>query len=149
MRLPLILLLSTTVAAISGCETAKEDHAPSTAQKSETAKSDEKALTRPQEAAKSESASIQKVSLIQADSANLATQATERKIIRNANLTVEVTSPTEAQRKISSIAESHQGFVVTSEATQRTSDDTSKPAIVVNLVVRVPAAQFNQAMEEI
>jgi predicted small lipoprotein YifL len=89
------------------------------------------------------------VSLNQADAANITSQAIERKIIRNANLTLEVTSPAESQRKISSIAESHQGFVVTSEATQRTTEDASKPAITVNLVVRVPAAQFNQTMEEI
>jgi len=84
-----------------------------------------------------------------ADSANTASQAFERKIIRNANLSVEVTSPTEVQRKIVSIAEMHQGFVVTSEAIQRTDQDTSKPLITVNLAVRVPAAQFNQTMEEI
>jgi hypothetical protein len=73
----------------------------------------------------------------------------ERKIIRNANLTVEVSIPTETQRKVVSIAEAHQGFVVTSEATQRTSEDASKPATTVTLAVRVPAAQFNQAMDEI
>jgi hypothetical protein len=92
---------------------------------------------------------MQKVSLNQADSANSASQAIERKIIRDANLTIEVPAPTESQHKISSIAESQGGFVVTSEMIQRTSADTSKPEMVVNLVVRVPSAQFNQSMEEI
>src|SRR5215831_11650683 len=91
----------------------------------------------------------QPVSLREADSANTASLAFDRKIIRNANLTVEVSSATDSQRKIVSIAESHQGFVVTSEATQKNSDDRTKPEITVNLVVRVPAAQFNQVMEEI
>lgn len=91
----------------------------------------------------------QSVSLNQADAANTAAQATERKIVRNANLTVEVTSPTDSQRKIVSIAESHQGFVVTSESSQRNTEDQSTPEITVNLTVRVPATQFNAVMEEI
>lgn len=89
------------------------------------------------------------VPLDQAAAANAAYQTIERKIIRNANLTVEVTSPIESQRKIVSIAESHQGFVVTSEASQRNSGDNTKSEITVNLVVRVPATQFNQVMEQI
>jgi hypothetical protein len=93
--------------------------------------------------------SLEPVSLKDADSANAASQAFARKIIRNANLSVEVASPTDVQRKIVSIAETHQGFVVTSEAIQRTDQDTSKPLTTVNLAVRVPAAQFNQTMEEI
>jgi len=109
-----------------------------------TAERMEKAETRP-----SLADSLQPVSLKDADSANAASQAFARKIIRNANLSVEVISPTEVQRKIVSIAETHQGFVVTSEAIQRTDQDTSKPLTTVNLAVRVPAAQFNQTMEEI
>ncbi len=89
------------------------------------------------------------VSLNQADAANAASQAIERKIIRNANLIIEVASPTESQRKIFSAAESHGGFVVTSEMTQQASEDKSKPAMSVNLVVRIPALQFDQVMEEI
>jgi uncharacterized protein DUF4349 len=91
----------------------------------------------------------QPVALKEADAANTASQAVSRKIIRNANLTLEVASPSDIQPKIVSIAESHQGFVVTSEATQRTAEDKSKPEITVNLIVRVPASQFNQVMEEI
>ena len=93
--------------------------------------------------------STQPVSLKDADAANIASQALQRKIIRNAALTVEVTSPGDAQHKIVSIAESHQGFVVTSEATQRASGDRTKPEMTVTLSVRVPAAQFNQVMDEI
>jgi len=89
------------------------------------------------------------VSLKQADAANTASQAIERKIIRNATLTLEVTSPPDNQRKITSIAETHQGFVVTSESTRRTTADKAKPEVTINLVVRVPAMQFNQVMEEI
>jgi len=96
-----------------------------------------------------QSAAPQQPSLNQADSANAASQAIERKIIRDGNLTIEVSSPVESQRKIFSVAESHGGFVVTSEMTQQSSDDKSKPEMSVNLVVRVPASQFEKAMEEI
>src|SRR5207249_1938122 len=89
------------------------------------------------------------VSLNQADAANAVSQAIERKIIRDANLTIEVSSPADSQRKIFSVAEAHGGFVVTSEMTQQTSDDKSKPEMSVNLVVRVPAADFDKAMDEI
>jgi len=94
-------------------------------------------------------AQSESVSLSQVDSLSTVAQAAERKIIRNGNLTIEVNSPAEVQRKIASIAESHQGFVVTSEATQRTTDDRTRPEMTVNLVVRVPAAQFDQTMNEI
>lgn len=89
------------------------------------------------------------VSLDQAGSANAATQAVERKIIRNANLTLEVAVPTDSQRKVFSIAESHGGFVVTSEMTQQNRGDNTKPEMIVNLVVRVPALKFDQVMDEI
>jgi hypothetical protein len=94
-------------------------------------------------------AKTEQASLSQVDIATAAPQTAERKIIRNANLTIEVSSPAETQPKIASIAASHQGFVVTTEATQRTDDDRTKPMATVTLVVRVPAAQFNQAIIEI
>ena len=146
MRLSLALLLSVTLLGISGCLRGNRS------QISEPAESTGRARTEAQSKLESNDSldlPKQTASLNQADAANLASPAIERKIIRNANLTIEVTSPPESQRKISTIAESHQGFVVTSEATQRTTEDASKPLITVNLVVRVPAAQFNQTMEEI
>ncbi len=145
MRLFLTLLLGSFLLTLSGCQStanrsgASNETAPST---SSAPKTESASLDRPRLGDK-------QLSLSDADAANRASQAIERKIIRNANLTLEVPSPADSQRKISSLAESHQGFVVTSEATQRTTDDASKPAITVNLVVRVPAAQFNQTMEEI
>ena len=143
MRLPFILLLSVILLGLSGCQRAEN-----------TAKSVQPERLADQKQVKSElgpgaNLTAQQVSLNQADAANQASQAIERKIIRNASLTVEVTSPTESQRKVSVIAESHQGFVVTSEATHRTTEDASKPAIIVNLVVRVPAAQVSQTLDEI
>jgi Domain of unknown function (DUF4349) len=142
MRFPLsLLLLLITALTLASCQGANRSFtaAPETSTKSVTSAP---ALSEAQNP-------NQQSSLSQAESANQSSQAVERKIIRNANLTVEVTSPIDSQRKVSSIAESHQGFVVTSESTQRATQDAARPETVVTLVVRVPAAQFSQAMEEI
>jgi hypothetical protein len=144
MRFTTLLLLSLVLLSLAGC--AGRQRTLLSEPTSVTSKTESQARNT---SGLSDSITKQQASLDQADAANRASQAIERKIIRNANLTIEVPSPADSQRNISSIAESHQGFVVTSEATQRATDDASKPAITVSLVVRVPAAQFNQTMEEI
>jgi Domain of unknown function (DUF4349) len=153
MRFTTLLFLSLVVLGLSGCDKMRSEpneqsatarHSEAKSSYSQPEQEAKTALTRNQSAGTNEN-----VSLNQAAAANTAAQAIERKIIRDANLTVEVTSPADNQRKITSIAESHQGFVVTSEATQRTTEDKGKPEVTINLVVRVPAAQFNQVMEEI
>src|SRR4029079_7100636 len=73
----------------------------------------------------------------------------DRKIIRNADLSIEVNSTTQAQQQVTTIAEAHSGFVVTSEAKQRDNPDPAKRAIDVKLVVRVPSTQFNGALQQI
>ena len=90
----------------------------------------------------------QQVSLNQADQSQSMAEAMDRKIIRDADLTLEVEAPAEAQRKITSIAESLGGFVVTSESKQRQIGD-AKQELEVNLVVRVPATQFGAALDQI
>src|SRR5262245_22912303 len=142
--LPLMLI---GLLGISGCDTQNERVAGVATQKSAPLELNQQQVST----AKAEPRVVQSesVSLNQLDSLSTVAQAAERKIIRNGNLTIEVNSPAEVQRKIASIAESHQGFVVTSEATQRTTDDRTKPEITLNLVVRVPAAQFDQTMNEI
>ena len=155
MKFTTLLMLAASLLVFSGCTTADHENVAST--EALNAKSDRAVIAEPrQELSQAKStntvagvAASQPVSLQDADAANMASQAFDRKIIRNANLTVEVASATDSQRKIVSIAESHQGFVVTSEATQRAAGDSTKAEITVNLVVRVPAAQFNQVMEEI
>ncbi len=74
-------------------------------------------------------------------------QPVERKIIRNGDFTIESKNPSEDQRKIASIAESLGGFVVTSEFKQAASSDASGSS--VNVIVRVPSAQFDKAINEI
>ena len=144
MRLTTLLVLIVTLFGLSGCSEGMRNAEGPAAQVGETKKT---AATN--DIPKQEAQFGQPVSLNQVDALSTVAQAAERKIIRNANLTIEVNSTTETQRKIASIAETHQGFVVTTEATQRPTEDRTKPEITVNLVVRVPAAQFNQAMEEI
>jgi Domain of unknown function (DUF4349) len=134
---------------IAGVATQSKDIPPPTLRETESTKTVAATKVAANQLAGNDMVISQPVSLAQADAANTASQAINRKIIRNANLTLEVTSPTEVQPKIVSIAESHQGFVVTSEATQRTAEDKTRPEITINLVVRVPASQFNQVMEEV
>ncbi|MEJ7710830.1 MAG: DUF4349 domain-containing protein [Pyrinomonadaceae bacterium] len=71
----------------------------------------------------------------------------ERKIIRNAELTVETETPDEGYRKIIAIADSRGGYVVSSEATQR--EGSTNSSLVVKMVVRVPASGFDAAIEEV
>jgi hypothetical protein len=75
--------------------------------------------------------------------------ALDRKIVRDANLTIEVTSTTDAQQRVTSIAETFGGFVVTSEAKQRENNEPAKRTVDIKLVVRVPSNQFNAALEQI
>jgi hypothetical protein len=148
MKFTSLLVLTLSFFLFTACEKAGRDAARvASLSENQSAKPMQDARSAPELA--KQSMSTESVSLKEADSANTASQAFNRKIIRNPNLTVEVASATDSQRKIVSIAESHQGFVVTSEATQRASGDGTKPETTVNLSVRVPAAQFNQVMEEI
>lgn len=152
MRITSLLVLVVILVGLAGCsysaeqsvDTSKPESAYPSRAASEPAKESLAAANT-----RTVPAEFQPVSLNQVDSLSTVAQAAERKIIRNANVTLEVTSPTETQRRIASIAETHQGFVVTSEATQRKTEDPTKLEINVSLVVRVPATQFNQTMEEI
>jgi major membrane immunogen (membrane-anchored lipoprotein) len=71
----------------------------------------------------------------------------ERKIIRNAELRLESDAPEEAQQKITAIAEGKGGFVI--ESTQQGSDVTSVKRDTVTMTIRVPAAKFNETLDEI
>jgi hypothetical protein len=74
--------------------------------------------------------------------------AVERKIIRNAELTIETQNPEEAFRKVSALAESKGGFVVNSEAIQP-EGEAERGRMTVSVVLRIPAAQFDPTIEEI
>jgi hypothetical protein len=89
----------------------------------------------------------QQVSLDQADKSQTAPVPVERKIIRNAELTLEADVPDEAQDKINAIAESKGGFVI--ESQKQSSDTKATKTDVINLTVRVPSAKFDEALAEI
>jgi hypothetical protein len=73
----------------------------------------------------------------------------DRKVIRNAELTVEIDAPAEAQRKLASVAEASGGFVVTSESRQDGHTPASRSAEIVTLEMRVPAAQFDAVLNSV
>ena len=142
MRSLTLLLLLAVV--FSGCSM-REQATNSVAQTDSVAKN--------YSAAKSEQSSMtsepnkptaQPISLVAADSAETVAAAADRKIIKNAELTLEVTSPNDAQRSVASIAESQGGFVVTSETKISENHDPSKRTVEVKLIVRVPAKLSKQ-----
>jgi hypothetical protein len=71
----------------------------------------------------------------------------DRKIIRNGEFAIETKTPTEDQRKLQFIAESLGGFVVTSE--YKSSTSRSEDSTMVNVILRVPSANFQKATDEI
>ena len=96
------------------------------------------------------SVEFKRVSLNESEKAEeTSAAALDRKIIRNADLTMEVSSTTDTQHRIVSIAEAHGGFVVTSEAKQRDSKEPAGRALDIKLVVRIPENQFGSALDQI
>lgn len=89
----------------------------------------------------------QNIALKQAEQSETSPVGIDRKIIRNAELNLESDSPEESQKKITSIAESKGGFVV--ESQQSSNDVRSTTRDIVVMTVRVPAAKFNEALDEI
>ena len=155
MKSPIGLLLVLLI-ALTGCDSTKEaatNSAAGVAQQGRVAT--EAAPAKGDTTATSATAGMtysletQKVSLNDAETLAAAAEAADRKIIRNAALTMEVNSTTEAQHRVTSIAESHGGFVVTSEAKQRDEAEPSKRTLDIKLVVRVPATHFGPALDEI
>lgn len=102
-----------------------------------------------QDEANKEYKTTTQVSLQQADQSQSMAEAANRKVLLNGDLTLEVANPEDAERKITSIADALGGFVVTSESKQHDTGDPAKQYLEVNLVIRVPAAQFETAFNQI
>jgi len=83
-----------------------------------------------------------------ADQAQSPVVPTDRKIIRNGELTIELDNPENAQRRITTIAESLGGFVVTSEL-QQTESHGQQSHLTVTVIVRVPSQKFAAAIDQI
>ena len=146
MRLTAILILVLTLFALSGCSAAENSANSSSAP---TSAAGGRAATAPQGGAAADQAVMQNVSLQQADASQNAPVAVERKIIRNAELSLETDEPPKAMQRVASIAESHGGFVVTSESRQQAGTDGGKAYEIITMEARVPAAQFDAAMRDI
>ncbi len=157
MRLITTIILTVTLTALFGCSSSYKSEAPqSDRQPSHSATlSAPEATTAPVNVAEpiESEAKMRNVSLGQADASQSvpAVTTTERKIIRNAALSIEINVPADGQRRIASIAEAHGGFVVTSEARQQGGGPNQPRPLyeMVTIEVRVPAAQFDRSMSEI
>ncbi len=147
MKSPIGLVL-VLLMAFAGCSSAPEAGSPNlSASRAVSQPAAEIAVKRESVAGKT--AEFKQVSLTEADTAASAAEAADRKIIRNANLTMEVKSTSDMQHKVTSIAESHGGFVVTSEAKAREDADPEKRTLDIKLVVRVPSERFGSALDQI
>ena len=91
-----------------------------------------------------EEPTAKKISLEETDKSQTAPVVMERKIIRNADLTLEADAPEETQQKISAIAESQGGFVI--ESTQSSSNVKTTTRDTVTMTLRVPSAKFDEAL---
>ena len=144
-------VLSVLLIASAACSySAKRGDSSNGAAAAQTAT--EPAYTGPAQArnsvAKSE-VELRGVSLTETEKVEEVTAALDRKIIRNADLTMEVPSTTDTQHRIVSIAETHGGFVVTSETKQRDNVEPAKRTLDIKLVVRVPENQFGATLDQI
>ncbi len=75
------------------------------------------------------------------------TKPIERKIIRNADIQLESSSPDEVHQKITAIAENKKGFVVQSRKSN--SQTKNRGGETVTMSIRIPAEEFNQTITEI
>jgi|GEM_PF-3293464 len=130
--------LLTLAVALGGCSRLKSES------QARLSTSEQQSIAGPIEAQKTGN-----YSLDQTEKAVSVEAAVDRKIIRDANLTIEVVSTIEAQQRVTSIAETLGGFVVTSEARQRQDSEPAKRTLDIKLVIRVPSGQFNSALEQI
>lgn len=147
MKLVTTFLLVLALLALAGCS--KAEDRSSSAPPSSAQKASAPGAAPQYDKQQDQSVTLKKASLTDAEAAQQSNAATERKIIRNAELSLESDAPTEGQRKVTAIAEANGGFVVTSESKQRNQEGQLKPDVIVTVVARVPAAQFNTALDQI
>jgi hypothetical protein len=152
MRTLQTLFLILSLLAFAACESEKSEsipNSPAPAKMSDSAANGQVAQPTTARSALSKTDLNQQVSLQQADQTQSIAEAMNRKVIKDAELTLEVDSPLETQRRVTSIAESQGGFVVTSESKQRQSADPSQRVMDVTLIIRVPASQFGSTRDAI
>jgi uncharacterized protein DUF4349 len=146
-----LILLSLLLLSITSCEHSQMDRsATGTRQGVDTQVAQNSVDANPARKADARGyVQFDKISLAESEHTEDTVAAIDRKIIRNADLTMEVPSTTDAQQKIVSIAESHGGFIVTSEAKQKDSQEPAQRTLDIKLVLRVPENQFGAALDQI
>lgn len=147
MKLVTTFLLLLALTALAGCSNAQKSYdkaSPTSAQKAPASAAPQGGSTKTVQ-----DGQLKNASLSDAEASQQSGAAAERKIIRNAELSLESDAPTEGQRKVTAIAEANGGFVVTSESKQSNIEGQLKPDMTVTVVVRVPAAQFNTVLDQI
>jgi hypothetical protein len=152
MKSPIILLLALLSFSLScggGAADSPRNVSSKTASSNNVAEQIEAPDKESTKSLRYDSVPQQKVSLTDVDKVGATAEAVERKIIRNAEITMEVGSTTDTQHKVTSIAEANGGFVVTSEAKQRENVDPAQRTLDIKLVVRVPSTQFGVTFDEI
>jgi len=152
MRTTATIIFTLALAAFVGCGGGESSNSSATVQR--PAAGDHAAVPQTNASASQAQADggqavIQNVSLQQADQSQAAPVAVDRKIIRNANLTLEVEDPKKALQRVASVAESRGGFVVTSESRQEAGVGGGKAQEIITMDLRVPFAQFDAAMNDI
>ena len=152
MRLLTTLILTLALAALAGCAAGSERSAEPVGSSPSTSTAPQAAAGN---AAQGGGGEYKTVSLERTDDPATPPQPQEgaapvaRKIIRNATLTLEVEEPAKALQRIASIAESRGGFVVTSDSRQQTGARGERAYETITVELRVPAAQFDSALNDI
>lgn len=145
MKSPIILLLALLSFSLS-CSSAQETRTPAADSSAHVSQPAAKTFKDENDSNKLQA---QQVSLKDVDKAGMTAEAVDRKIIRNAEITLEVPSTTDTQHQVTAIAESRGGFVVTSESKQRESVDPAQRTLDIKLVVRVPSPEFGVTFDQI
>jgi len=145
MRLITISVVACALLLLAACSRGR-DEAPSSSRTSPPATTAPQGSAAQPDAKQAESAPA--LSTISAANPNPSPAEVNRKIIRNAELTLETDVPENGLRKIAAIAESKGGFIVTSEVRQQGGGASSESKIVT-VVARIPSAQFETTVEEI
>jgi uncharacterized protein DUF4349 len=150
MRLSAKLFLTGLMIALSACST--EMHSRQAGGKADNASAPAAAVQNSEGISKPATTQAQgqrEVAEQQVSLESPAAQAVERKVIKNAELTIETDKPAEGQRMIAAVADKHNGFVVISESKQNEARSQNVASMEVNVVVRVPAREFDTVIAEI
>lgn len=147
--LSLLLSVSFLLLTLTSCDSTSERMANSSSQPVATKAEPQAEADAKGYIAAKEVSPIKEVSLTDNVKTEETSAAADRKIVRNADLTMEVASTTDTQHRVVSIAEAHGGFVVTSEAKQKENVEPSKRTFDIKLVIRVPEHQFGAALDQI